>query len=264
VVRVLAIYAGFLALERVRPAEPHQAARAVWWNVQWWVLYSALSALLVQGALGGLAPAVRRAFGGPLVALEPATSSAGLLAHSLLFLFVFDLFYYGFHRLQHTWPLLWEQHRLHHSERALNVTTTQRHHWLEEPLRVFFIVLPMGLAFDIPRAQAGALAFGLSLWGFFIHSNLRLRLGWLTPLLVGPQLHRIHHSIEPEHMDRNFAAFFPIWDIAFGSYWRPGKSEFPATGLRGEPPPASLVEASLAPFRAWFGRAPRVRPPRTR
>jgi len=82
--RVLAVYAGFLLLERVWPVERGQAARAIWWNVRWWLLYSALSALLVQGALGGFAPAVREALGGPLFALERGGGVLAGVAASLL------------------------------------------------------------------------------------------------------------------------------------------------------------------------------------
>ena len=31
--------------------------------------------------------------------------------------------------------------------------------------------------------------------------------------------------------DKNFAAYFPIWDVLFGTYWHPRKGEFPPTGL---------------------------------
>jgi sterol desaturase/sphingolipid hydroxylase (fatty acid hydroxylase superfamily) len=34
-------------------------------------------------------------------------------------------------------------------------------------------------------------------------------------LLTSPQYHRIHHSLKPAHFDKNFAAWFPLWDILF-------------------------------------------------
>ena len=68
---------------------------------------------------------------------------------SLLLLFVsLEFFYYWFHRAQHRFPFLWAQHRIHHSDLSLNVTTGNRHHWLEEPMRVFVVLLPIGLLFD--------------------------------------------------------------------------------------------------------------------
>jgi hypothetical protein len=33
---------------------------------------------------------------------------------------------------------------------------------------------------------------------------------------------------------KNFVAFFPIWDILFGTYYHPARDEFPPTGVEGE------------------------------
>jgi sterol desaturase/sphingolipid hydroxylase (fatty acid hydroxylase superfamily) len=54
--------------------------------------------------------------------------------------------------------------------------------------------------------------------------------GAATPLLAGPQWHRIHHSTQPEHANRNFAAFFPFLDTLFGTYYAPRAGEYPPTG----------------------------------
>jgi len=245
--KVLAIYAGFLLVERLRPAQRGQRARSVLFNLRWVVLYSALTGLLMFWVFGALTRSVSSMVGGPLVSLS-AASGLAQLAELLLFYCAFDFFYYWFHRMQHRVPLLWRQHRLHHTEQDLNVTTTQRHHWLEEPLRVFFITIPMALLIDVGPAKAGWIGFSLGLWGFFIHANLRLSLGPLSPVFVGPQVHRIHHSVLRIHQDRNFGAFFPIWDILFGTFHRPAPDEYPPTGIEGVEPPRSLLEASLDPF----------------
>jgi sterol desaturase/sphingolipid hydroxylase (fatty acid hydroxylase superfamily) len=47
---------------------------------------------------------------------------------------------------------------------------------------------------------------------------------------VSPQFHRIHHSIEPEHRDRNFGVIFSFWDRLFGTLYR-GDGGYPATGI---------------------------------
>ena len=43
------------------------------------------------------------------------------------------------------------------------------------------------------------------------------RLPWLDRILVTPQVHRIHHSIDAVHHNRNFADALPIFDIVFGN-----------------------------------------------
>jgi hypothetical protein len=167
--------------------------------------------------------------GGAALATGPVT--AFLLA--FVPILVFDFFYYWFHRLQHQWDWLWEIHQLHHSEPALNVTTNFRHHWLEEFFRSFFILLPMNWVLGLGPATSAVAALFIGQWSSFFHANIRLGLGPLTSVITGPQYHRIHHSIEPRHFRRNYAAFFPLWDWVFGTYFRPAKGEWPEVGLEG-------------------------------
>ena len=73
-------------------------------------------------------------------------------------------------------------------------------------------------------------------------------------MLAGPQIHRIHHSRMPQHLDRNFAAYFPIWDVIFGTYYHPKPAEFPATGVSGTRI-ESVWGLSTYPFYQWARRA---------
>jgi sterol desaturase/sphingolipid hydroxylase (fatty acid hydroxylase superfamily) len=178
---------------------------------------------------------------------------AALLAFALLYAFLWDLCQYGLHRLQHALPFLWETHKFHHDETALNAISQTRVHptgfVLAMIAHVPVIVL---LGPRIPHFIAAFLLFRL--WGFVNHANLRIGLGPLTPLVSAPQWHRIHHSIRPEHRDRNFAAAFPFVDMVFGTYYRPRPGEYPPTGLVGERI-ASWRAATIDPFRAWLAMA---------
>ena len=62
--------------------------------------------------------------------------------------------------------------------------------------------------------------------------------------------HRIHHSREIAHRDKNFAVYFPIWDVLFGTYYAPAREEFPATGIQGVTI-RTLWEAASWPFIKW-------------
>jgi sterol desaturase/sphingolipid hydroxylase (fatty acid hydroxylase superfamily) len=90
------------------------------------------------------------------------------------------------------------------------------------------------------------------LWGFVNHANIRIPLGVATPLLSGPQWHRIHHSTMTEHQDKNFATLFPFIDILFGTYYLPLRNDFPPTGLRDAEQSSALREATVGPFAAWY------------
>jgi sterol desaturase/sphingolipid hydroxylase (fatty acid hydroxylase superfamily) len=166
-------------------------------------------------------------------------------------LLIFDFFYYWHHRFQHMIPAFWEQHKLHHTEESLNSLTNLRHHWLEDFIRIVTISIPMGLLVRITPVQGALVATALTHWSVFFHANLRLPFGPFTAVVCGPQYHRIHHSRLADHQNRNFAAFFPIWDILFSTYYRPRAGEWPATGLYSGEKITSLTEAVVGPFRAW-------------
>ena len=259
---LLLIFVGFALIERGRPAERDQPLSASAFNVKYLFVYQLINLLLLPVltalVVDRLRAAVPGAFG--LVKIDGLLDGAW---KTVAFFFVYDFFYYWFHRLQHASPALWSQHKLHHSEEALNATTTFRHHWLEDLMRVFLIVLPMSIAFDLKPASAGFAAFVVGLWPVFIHANLRLHFGPLARLIAGPQLHRIHHSVEAHHLDRNLAAFFPLWDQLFGTYHHPRPGEYPRTGLASGQRVTTIGQALWLPFGEWFARGKPPAPPRS-
>ena len=238
-----------LALERLRPAERDQPFARLRFNLVLGVVLFTISSALVAVLHPLIVPLVSAPMG-QRFHLELPDGAWGSIAQVLVFFLVYDFFYYWWHRAQHELPWLWPQHALHHSDTALNISTSLRHHWLEDPLRVFAMAAPLGFLFYFKPASLPWIATVFGLWPFFIHMNLRLPMGWLTPVLAGPQYHRIHHSIETAHWNRNYAAYFPLWDIVFGTAYFPKRGEWPQTGLeRGEP--AGLGEALAGPFIDW-------------
>src|SRR6266545_2770481 len=185
---VALIYCAGLALEWLRPAESGQPTGNIGFNIAWTALFLLVTMLAVPPLQALTAPLIKDY--GPHWRVAFPDNLAGQLGQGLAFFFIYDFFYYWFHRAQHRWPFLWAQHRIHHSDLSLNVTTGNRHHWLEEPMRVFVILLPIGLLFNQQPVTIGWLWSGLLLWGYFIHLNVRLPLGPLTAVLDGPHLHR--------------------------------------------------------------------------
>lgn len=179
-----------------------------------------------------------------------------VIAMTFLPLFVHDLWFYWAHRIEHKVQFLWEFHKLHHSDELMNSSTWARDHFLQAAWIALFSTSTLGLVFDISTAEAGRAALlsvlFLSLQSMFYHSAIRVRLPWLDRILVTPQVHRIHHSVDPEHHNRNFADALPIFDIVFGTYKQPAHDEFPETGLGpSDPAPRSLWHAQAGT--AWRG-----------
>ncbi len=186
-------------------------------------------------------------------AIPLAGPALEILAMIFVPLFLHDFWFYWSHRIEHKVPVLWAFHRLHHSDEHMNTSTWARDHFLQSAWRAFFSVFTLGMIVDLDLTEAGKAALysnmflaGLSL---FYHSAIRARLPWLDRILVTPQVHRIHHSIDPEHYNKNFADALPIFDILFGTYHRPSKEEFPATGLGPAfSAPRSIWSAQFGPL----------------
>lgn len=129
---------------------------------------------------------------------------------------------YAIHVAMHKVPALWRLHRVHHTDTALDVSTTVRFHPLE------FIV-------SVPIVVGVVIGFGISplviilyelfdaVMAVFSHANIRLPRGLervLQWILVTPDMHRVHHSSAQPETDSNYGATLSVWDRAFGTYVR--------------------------------------------
>lgn len=169
----------------------------------------------------------------------------------LIWLSVADFFYYWMHRWQHSAAWFWALHEVHHSDPHMNVTTTWRHHWLDKQMQVVLVSAPVAYLCrpSVEIVILGVLANMVS--ANFIHLNSRISFGRWNWVLANPHHHRIHHSAEPQHIDKNFAAFLPLWDVLFGTYYAPAKAERPRTGLASGPNPTSAWDLASWPLRRW-------------
>jgi sterol desaturase/sphingolipid hydroxylase (fatty acid hydroxylase superfamily) len=153
--------------------------------------------------------------------------------YAVVVLFLVDGLYYVYHRLQHTVPLLWHIHKLHHTDPAVNITTARRTHFLERPIQLIFLVVPV--LWLLGGNDDGFVWMAILGPGFlyFTHLDARVPLGPLTAVVVGPQYHRIHHACIADTEHANFAQAFPLFDILGGTYQRPAHGEYPTTGVAG-------------------------------
>jgi sterol desaturase/sphingolipid hydroxylase (fatty acid hydroxylase superfamily) len=124
------------------------------------------------------------------------------------------------HVMVHAVPALWRLHRVHHADPDYDVTTGARFHPLE-------IILSMLIKFAaimlLGPPVLAVIVFEVILNGMamFNHANVQLphaldRL--LRTLLVTPDMHRVHHSVEDDEANSNFGFNLSIWDRLFGAY----------------------------------------------
>jgi sterol desaturase/sphingolipid hydroxylase (fatty acid hydroxylase superfamily) len=244
----------FYPLELLLPAEKGQALSKRLLNLAYVPVFLALTIFVVQPVANVVASRLLTISGsGLLPQLSNRSSFIVQILFAIAFAVFWDFWQYGLHRWQHSNRWLWETHRFHHSESALNATTQTRHHILHTVLSVVFY-LPVLVVFSAQTPHYLALFLMFRLWGFVNHANIRVDIGPLTPIISGPQWHRIHHSILNEHHDKNFATFFPFIDKLFGTYYRPKKNEYPPSGLQGKEMSA-VSEATIGPFLQWYRTA---------
>ncbi len=258
---VFVLNLGFSLVELLVPAEKGQAVSKRIFNLIYYPFLLGMT-LLIQFVVGPFYSRVLGLVSGGLLP-ELANAESGFLAKVMFALFyalLFDLWQYWAHRLQHTSARLWETHKFHHSETALNCSTAARVHLFSNLLfLIMFLPLLVLIGPQVPHFIALFLMFRL--WGLVNHANVRLNLGPLTPIISGPQWHRLHHSVYPEHQDKNFAAFFPFIDMLFGTYYKPGENDYPPTGLPVPEHESYLSQATTSPLSAWYKKiARRVRP----
>ncbi len=242
---VLGLFAVCTAVEQIVPAERGQGWAGRLRNLAYFAIYAGLG-LATLALCYALAPTPSDSRG--------AAATVENLWLVPPYVFAIDFAYYWYHRAQHQLQTLWAIHELHHADAELNVTTSYRTYWLEAPLQAIAVGTPALWLFGKPGIRFALLAMIVSrVTLLFAHCNFRLSLGPLTPLLCGPQWHRIHHSKLAEHRDRNFAQVFPVIDILFGTYYAPAADEYPATGTDGLESTAPIWRALLQPFAIWRG-----------
>lgn len=133
---------------------------------------------------------------------------------------VLDCFAYFAHVLLHKSWLGWQFHRVHHSDRYVNVTTAFRQHPGETAWRMLWQVLAVilcGLTLEVVAAYLAISAVNAQLE----HANIRVNKTldrWLRLIVVTPNMHKVHHSREQIETDTNYSNIFSIWDRLFGTY----------------------------------------------
>jgi sterol desaturase/sphingolipid hydroxylase (fatty acid hydroxylase superfamily) len=174
----------------------------------------AVRLLVPTAAVGVALIAAERGWGlFPLLGLPVwAAIVAGVIA--------LDLVIYTQHYVFHHVPVLWRLHRMHHADLDIDVTTGVRFHPLEILLSLA-IKMAAVVALGIPALAVLIFEVLLNATSMFNHSNVALPLrldGIARWIVVTPQMHQVHHSIERAETDSNFGFNLPWWDRLFGTY----------------------------------------------
>jgi sterol desaturase/sphingolipid hydroxylase (fatty acid hydroxylase superfamily) len=247
------VFAVMAVWERLAPRRVPTLSRTLRWsnNLGLVVLNTVLLRLLFPAAAVGMAAFAAQQGWGLLNYLALPFWPAVVIAVVAL-----DFVIWLQHVMVHAIPVLWRLHRVHHADPDYDLTTGARFHPLE-------IILSMLIKFAaiavLGPPVVAVLVFEvlLNATAMFNHGNVRLParvdrvLRWLV---VTPDMHRVHHSVEDDETNSNFGFNLPWWDRLFGTYRdQPrGGHQGMRIGIRGYNQPRDvcwLPGLLLLPFR---------------
>jgi sterol desaturase/sphingolipid hydroxylase (fatty acid hydroxylase superfamily) len=208
------------------------------------------------------------------LAITAETQGWGLLHHYdipawaavLAGIVLLDLAIYLQHVMFHAVPALWRLHRMHHADLDLDVTTGARFHPIEIALSVLVKFAAIA-ALGAPPAAVLLFEIALNATSMFNHANVRIPPALepvLRGLLVTPDMHRVHHSIERDETNSNYGFNLSVWDRLFGTYRAQPRAGHAAMtigvpDIRDAAECSSLAGMLAIPFRELGRRDPPAR-----
>ncbi len=217
-----------LVVERWMPADEHQPifSAALRQDFLYFLLISVSRFTFLVAYAGLLATFYHRYL--DFLTVESATSWPWLARISVGVLLA-DFVGWLHHWVIHKVPLFWSFHTIHHSQREINLFSDLRYHPLEYLVTETIKFIPL-LMFEASVPAMVGYHFAHQWYTKLYHANIRTDFGFLRYILVTPQSHRVHHSSESAHADRNFGVIFSIWDRLFGTHCT-GNGTYPRTGI---------------------------------
>ena len=173
----------------------------------------------------------------------------------LLSILMLDWVVYMSHRAYHRIPLAWRFHKVHHTDREIDVTTGFRFHPIETLLSFLIKILAI-IVIGPPLFAVLLFEILLNAAVLFTHTNVKIPEkieGIMRYFIVTPTMHHIHHSDLDSEQHHNFGFIFSIWDKLFSSYLPDSKFEEQMnSGVKGyrDPQYQTLKVLFKMPFEA--------------
>lgn len=133
---------------------------------------------------------------------------------------LFDIWMYFWHMANHRVGFFWLFHRAHHADTDMDTTTALRFHPGELVLSTV-IRMPVIILTGMSFAEVVLFETVLNISTLFHHSNVAIPERWdraLRAVIVTPNMHRVHHSIERFETNSNYTSLLSVWDRLFRSF----------------------------------------------
>jgi sterol desaturase/sphingolipid hydroxylase (fatty acid hydroxylase superfamily) len=213
----LSIFAIMALWEIASPCRKLRFTRGQRWvgNIGIVILNTLLLRLLFPAAAVGMAAFTTQAGWGIL-----NETSLPLWLSIIIAVVIMDMVIYLQHVMVHAVPMLWRLHRVHHADPDYDLTTGARFHPIEIILSMLIKIATIA-ALGPPVIAVVIFEVVLNAMAMFNHANISLPprldrvLRWI---IVTPDMHRVHHSVEPEETNSNFGFNLSLWDRLMGTY----------------------------------------------
>jgi sterol desaturase/sphingolipid hydroxylase (fatty acid hydroxylase superfamily) len=247
----LAIFAAiFVPVERLFALHPQKALRrGMAADLGFYFINGLLPALVLGPPISVAVLAIHRVMPGDMLTTIAAWP---IWLKACAAMLVGEIAYYWAHRASHQIPFLWRFHAVHHSAEELDFLVNNRMHPIDVVWSRMIMLTPiyaLGLANPLSYRDGLIATIVLltgSIWSYFIHSNVRWRLGPFEWLLTTPGFHHWHHTYGGKVRDCNYASMFPWLDRIFGTHHLP--NVWPERYGIEEPMPHTLAGQFVEPF----------------
>lgn len=128
-----------------------------------------------------------------------------------------DFCFYWFHRMGHEINFLWAAHMPHHSTEELNYAVALRASATQRIVSFLFYWPLVVIGFS-PALVIEMVALHLVIQ-FIHHTRVVPKLHpFIEKYFNTPSHHRVHHALNAQYIDKNYAGFLVIWDRMFGTF----------------------------------------------
>ena len=184
-----------------------------------------------------------------IIPFAPGSSEMSLIIAVPIAILISEFVGYWWHRIGHENTFVWRFHAIHHLPKKINIANNNTVHFVDLFTSSLLCALP-GLLFGLSAEALAIAMFYRSFQSFFAHVNANIKLGWLGYIMMGPEHHRYHHSVEVAEA-LNYSVSIALWDQIFGTFFYRPNSQPEQIGVKDDadyPDSTQIWKTIIKPF----------------